>query len=109
MKTRAEESEKGFNRRRTFCVSLLLKTEDILVHRVVSNSRQYWRTIGPLFLENAFHTETIILNNNKKTTVTLLVLAGIKFYEFRKFWSILRNLVLIENISKLSIRKIHKI
>ena len=38
-----------------------------LDHRVVSDNRKFWKTIGPLFSEKAFHKEFIILNNNNKT------------------------------------------
>ena len=38
-----------------------------LDHRVVSDNRKFWKTIDPLFLEKAFHKESIILNNNNKT------------------------------------------
>ena len=36
-------------------------------HRVVSNDRKFWKTVGPLFSEKAFHKESIILNNSNKT------------------------------------------
>ena len=38
-----------------------------LDHRVVSDNRNFWKTVGPLFLEKAFHKESIILNNSNKT------------------------------------------
>ena len=38
-----------------------------LDHRVVYDNRKFWKTIDPLFLEKAFHKESIILNNNNKT------------------------------------------
>ena len=38
-----------------------------LDHRVVSDNITFWKTIGPLFSEKAFHKESIILNNNNKT------------------------------------------
>ena len=38
-----------------------------LGHRVVSDNRKVWKTIGPFFSEKAFHKESIILNNNNKT------------------------------------------
>ena len=38
-----------------------------LDHRVVSDNKIFWKTVGPLFLEKAFHKESIILNDNNKT------------------------------------------
>ena len=38
-----------------------------LDHRVVSDIRIFWKTVGPLFSEKAFHKESITLNNNNKT------------------------------------------
>ena len=38
-----------------------------LDHRVVSDNRKFWKIVGPLFSEQAFHKESIILNNNNKT------------------------------------------
>ena len=34
---------------------------------VVSDNREFWKTVGCLVSENAFHKECIILNNNNKT------------------------------------------
>ena len=38
-----------------------------LDHIVVSDNRKFWKIVGPLFSEKAFHKESIILNNNNKT------------------------------------------
>ena len=71
LKTRNEEYKMRFNRQRNFCASLLRKTKKMffgkLDHRVVSDNRKFWKTVGPLFSEKAFHKESIILNNNNKT------------------------------------------
>ena len=37
-----------------------------LNHKVVSDNRKFWKTVGPLFSEKAFHKESIILNNSNK-------------------------------------------
>ena len=70
LKTRNEESRRCFNRQRNFCVSLLRKTKrrffGKLDHNVVYDNRTFWKTVGPLFSEKAFHKESIILNNNNK-------------------------------------------
>ena len=72
-KTRNEESKRRFYRQRNFCISLLRKTKrrcfffGKIDHRVVSNDRKFWKTVGPLFSEKAFHKESIILNNSNKT------------------------------------------
>ena len=70
-KTRNEKSKRRFNRQRNFCVSLLRKNKrrffGKLDHRVVSDNRKFWKTVGPLFSEKAFHKESIILSNNNKT------------------------------------------
>ena len=61
-----EESDRRFNRRRNFCVSLLRKTKTFffgkLDHRVVSDIRKHWKVVGPLSLEEAFYKECVILN-----------------------------------------------
>ena len=65
------ESKRRFNCQINFCVSLLRKTIrrffGKLDHRVVSDNRKLWKTVGPLFSEKAIHKESIILNNNNKT------------------------------------------
>ena len=72
LKTRNKESRRRFNRERNFCVSLLRKTKrrffGKLDHKVVSGNRKFWKTVGPLFSEKAFHKESIILNNNNKNS-----------------------------------------
>ena len=35
--------------------------------RVVYGNRKFWKTVGPVFSEKAFHKESIILNNNNKS------------------------------------------
>ena len=71
LKTRNEESKRRFNRQRNLCVSLLRKNKRLfsrkLNHRVVTDNRKFWETVGPLFSEKAFHKESITLINNNKT------------------------------------------
>ena len=71
LKTRNEESKRRFNRQRNFCVSLLRKNKRCcfgkLDHRVVSDNKNFWKTVSPLFSEKAFHKESVILNNKNKT------------------------------------------
>ena len=71
LKTRNEESKRRFDRQRSFGVSLLRENKICffgkLDHRVASDNRKFWKTVGPLFSEKAFHKESIILNNNNKT------------------------------------------
>ena len=71
LKTRNQESKRRFNRQRNFCVSLLRKNKrrffGKLDHRIVSNNRKFWKTVGPRFSEKVFHKESIILNNSNKT------------------------------------------
>ena len=59
LKTRNEESRRCFNRQKNVCVSLLLKTKRSffgkLNHKVVSDNRKFWKTVGPLFSEKFFH------------------------------------------------------
>ena len=70
LKTRNEESRRRFNRQRNFCVSLLRKTKRRFSgkqdHKVISDNSKFWKTVGPLFSEKAFHKESIIFNNNDK-------------------------------------------
>ena len=50
LKTSNEESKRRFNRQKT----LLCKTKREFFwedHRVVSNNRKFWKTVGPLFSE----------------------------------------------------------
>ena len=44
-------------------------------HRVVSDNRKFWKTVGHLFSEKAFYKESIILHNIKKTSSNNEVLA----------------------------------
>ena len=37
-----------------------------LDYNVVYDNRKFWKTVGSLFSEKAFHKESIILNNNSK-------------------------------------------
>ena len=71
LKTRNEESKRRFNRHRNFCVSLLRKNKrrffGNIDHKVVSDNRTFWETVGHLFSEKAFHKESIILNSSNKT------------------------------------------
>ena len=71
LKTRNEESKRRFNCQRNFYVSLLRKSKrhffGKLDHRVVSDNRKFWKTVGLLFSDKTFHKESIILNNNNKT------------------------------------------
>ena len=82
LKTTNEESKKRFNRERNFGISLLRKTKRRFFfgkpdHRVVSDNRKFSKTIGPLFSENAFHKEFVIMNNNNKTVSNYEKLAEI--------------------------------
>ena len=58
LKTRNEESKRRFNLQRNSCVRLLRKTKRYffgkLDHRVVSDNRKFWKTVGPLFSEKDF-------------------------------------------------------
>ena len=71
LKTRNEESKRRFNRQKNFCVSLLRKIKrgffGKLDHTDVSGNRKFWKIVGPLLLEKAFHKESVILNNKNKT------------------------------------------
>ena len=66
------ESKGRFNRQKNFFASLLCKIErrffGKLDNRVVSDNRKFWKTVGPLFSEKAFHKAFYynILNNNSK-------------------------------------------
>ena len=71
LKTRNKESRRRFNRQRNLCVSLFRKTKKRffggkLNHKVISDNRKFWKTVGPLFSKKAFHKESTILNNNNK-------------------------------------------
>ena len=55
-----------------------------LDHRVVSDNRKFWKTVGPLFSEKSFHKESIILNNYNKTISNSEELAEIFNKHFSK-------------------------
>ena len=100
LKTRNEESRRRFNRQRNFCVSLLRKTKrrffGKLDHKVVSDNRKFWKTVGLLFSEKVFHKESIILNNNNKIITNNEELAEI----FNKYFSkIVENLDIDETLA----------
>ena len=82
-KTRNKESRKRFNHQRNTCVSLLRKTKrrffEELDDKVVSNNREFWKIVGPLFSGKDFHKEYIILNNNNKAISNNEELAKIRF------------------------------
>ena len=42
-----------------------------LDHRLISDSRKFWKTVVPLFSEKAFHKKSIICYNNKKLLVIM--------------------------------------
>ena len=71
LKTRKKESKQHFNRQRNFCVSLLHKNKRVsfgkLDYRVVSQNKNFWKTVGFLFSEKAFHKESIVSNDSNKT------------------------------------------
>ena len=100
LKTRNEESRRRFNRQRNFCVSLLRKTKrrffGKLDHNVVYDNRKFWKTVGPLFSEKAFHKESIILNNNNKIISNNEELAEIFNKHFSK---IVENLDIDETLA----------
>ena len=58
LQTRNEEIKRRFNLQRNFCVRLLRKTKrryfGKLDHRVVSDNRRFWKTLGPLFSRRLF-------------------------------------------------------
>ena len=86
LKTRNEESKRRFNRQRNFCVSKNKRRfSGKLDHRVVSDNIKFWKTVGPLFSEKAFHKESIILNNNNKTISNNEELAETFNKRFSKF------------------------
>ena len=55
-----------------------------LDHRVAFYNRKFWKTLNHLFLEKAFHKESIILNNNNKTISNNEELADIFTKHFSK-------------------------
>ena len=65
LKTRNKESKRRFNRQRNSCVNLLRKSKRgffrKLDHRVASDNRKFWETVGPLFSEKTFHKESNFL------------------------------------------------
>ena len=78
---------------------MLLKTKKRfgkLDHRVVSYNRRFWRNVSPLFLEKAFHKESIILNNNNKTINNKWEVAEIFNKHFSK---LLENLDIDETLA----------
>ena len=93
LKTRNKDSRRRFNHQRNFCAGLLRKTKRLffgkLDHNVFSVNRKFWKTVGPLFSEKAFHKESIILNNNDKIIINDEELAQIFNKHFSKIVEIL--------------------
>ena len=92
---RNKVSKRCFNHQTNFYVSLSLNNvffffltrrrgEGGLDQRIVSNNRKFWKIASPLFLETAFHKESLILNNNNKTINNNEELAEIFNDDFRK-------------------------
>ena len=67
-----------------------------LDHNVVYDNRTFWKTVGPLFSEKAFHKESIILNNNNKIISNNEELAEIFNKHFSK---IVENLDIDETLA----------
>ena len=67
-----------------------------LNHRVVSDNTKFWKTVGTLFSEKAFHKESIILNNNNKTISNNEKLAEIFNKHFSK---LVENLDIDKNLA----------
>ena len=67
-----------------------------LNHKVASDNRKFWETVGPLFSDKAFHKESIILNNNNKIISNNEELAEIFNKHFSK---IVENLDIDETLA----------
>ena len=68
---RTNETKSLYNKQKNFCVSILRKTKrdyfGNLNNKIVTDNRKFWKTISPLFSENAFHRECVKLKKVIKT------------------------------------------
>ena len=72
LRERMNEAKSLRNEQRNLCVSILPKNKrdyfGNLHKKIVTNNRNFWKTISPLFSEKAFHRECITLKESSKTT-----------------------------------------
>ena len=66
------------------CSIILKDVFGKLDHRVVFDNKEFWKTVGPLFSEKAFHKECITLNDNNKAISNSEELAEIFNKHFSK-------------------------
>ena len=70
LKERTNNSKHLYNRQKKLCVSLLRKTKKgnfkQLNNKVISDNKKFWQT-SPLFSEETFRKETIILKDSSRT------------------------------------------
>ena len=71
LRERTNEKKSLCNEQRNLCVSILRKNKrdyfGNLHNKIVTNNRNFWKTISPLFSEKAFHRECITLKESSKT------------------------------------------
>ena len=93
LKEKTEESKSLYNKQRNICVSLLCKTKRKryvqLDNKIVIDNRKFWKAVSPLFSENAFYRESVILKEHGKTITDNEKIAE-KFNNF--FSNIVKNL-----------------
>ena len=71
LRERTNEAESLYDKQRSLCVIILRKNKrdyfGNLNNKIVTDKRKFWKTIGPLFFEKAFHGECITLKESNKT------------------------------------------
>ena len=103
LKERTNDAKHLYNWQRNLCVSLLRKTKKVyfkqLNNKVISDNKKFWQTISPLFSEEAFRKETIILKDSNRTITNNHELAE----TFNTFFSnIAKNLKLDSNLVEIT-------
>ena len=75
LKTKTEESKQLYNKQQNLCVTLLRKAKSNyfaeLDHGILKDNRKFWKTVNPLFLEEAYQKESMaIISKDMKEPIT---------------------------------------
>ena len=71
LRERTKEVKRLYNKQRNPCVSILRKNKKDcfgnLNNKIVTDNRNFWKVIIPLFSKKTFHEKCITLKENNKT------------------------------------------
>ena len=105
LKTKTEESKQLYNKQQNLCVTLLRKTKSNyfaeLDHGSLKDNRKFWKTVNPLFLEEAYQKESMaIISKDMKEPITKNEELAEAFNSF--FSSMVNNLKIEYDINRQS-------